>query len=226
VIGSQDSLYVGVLAGEDAYGQVLNCATSGHVSAPGGTAGGLAGHTYNTRITRSRGNVSVQGVTAGGLIGFSDRYTAIAQSFATGSVSGTTYAGGLIGGNYFTVLVDSYATGSVNSGTNAGGLTGEEGSSLTTRFYAIGTVQSPQNAGGAFGYTISESPSGDYWDIDTSGTDQGCGEVYFADCSGVIGLSDAQLKSGLPAGFDPAIWAQSPGINNGYPYLIANPPPQ
>jgi hypothetical protein len=33
-----------------------------------------------------------------------------------------------------------------------------------------------------------------------------------------------QLQSGLPSGFDPSIWAEKPGINNGYPYLIANPP--
>jgi hypothetical protein len=44
------------------------------------------------------------------------------------------------------------------------------------------------------------------------------------DCSGVSGLTNAQLKSGLPDGFDPKIWGQSSGINKGYPYLLANPP--
>jgi hypothetical protein len=63
----------------------------------------------------------------------------------------------------------------------------------------------------------------DYWDVDTSGTSQGCA---VGGCPNVNGISDAQLKSGLPAGFDKNIWAQDPGINNGYPYLIANPPPQ
>ena len=38
------------------------------------------------------------------------------------------------------------------------------------------------------------------------------------------GLTDAALKSALPAGFDPAIWGQSATINNGYPYLLDNPP--
>jgi hypothetical protein len=33
-----------------------------------------------------------------------------------------------------------------------------------------------------------------------------------------------QLRSGLPSGFDPAIWNEQSGINNGFPYLIANPP--
>jgi len=29
----------------------------------------------------------------------------------------------------------------------------------------------------------------------------------------------------LPKGLDKKIWAQNPTINNGLPYLIANPPP-
>jgi len=33
-------------------------------------------------------------------------------------------------------------------------------------------------------------------------------------------------ESGLADGFDPHIWRQSPNINNGYPYLLANPPPK
>jgi len=39
-----------------------------------------------------------------------------------------------------------------------------------------------------------------------------------------VGLSDAQLKSGLPTGFDPTIWGHDPAINNGLPYLLHNPP--
>ena len=62
----------------------------------------------------------------------------------------------------------------------------------------------------------------DYWDIDTSGLSNGCAND---DCTGVTGLTDTQMKSGLPSGFDPAVWAQSPSINDGYPYLIENPPP-
>jgi hypothetical protein len=28
----------------------------------------------------------------------------------------------------------------------------------------------------------------------------------------------------LPEGFDPNVWRSDPNINNGYPYLLANPP--
>ena len=64
-----------------------------------------------------------------------------------------------------------------------------------------------------------------YWDLNTSGIGdptRGAGNV--SNDPGITGLTDAQLKSGLPAGFDSKIWAQNAGINHGYPYLIANPP--
>jgi hypothetical protein len=66
-----------------------------------------------------------------------------------------------------------------------------------------------------------------YWDLDTSGiSDPSKGACYPVNDPGVTGLTDAQLKSGLPAGFDPQVWGQNAAINNGYPYLLANPPPQ
>jgi hypothetical protein len=40
----------------------------------------------------------------------------------------------------------------------------------------------------------------------------------------VTGLTTKQFKSGLPEGFEPPIWAEKKTINNGYPYLLGNPP--
>jgi hypothetical protein len=80
--------------------------------------------------------------------------------------------------------------------------------------------------GGFIGYINAETFVDAYWDTDTSGVadpSRGAGNV--SNEPGITGLSDAQLKSGLPSGFDPSIWAQSPSINGGFPYLIANPPP-
>jgi hypothetical protein len=81
--------------------------------------------------------------------------------------------------------------------------------------------------------TISTAPSKNmscanddlYWDTTTSGItnpDQGAGNVD--DDPGLSALTTQQLQAGLPAGFDPAIWAENPKINNGLPYLMANPP--
>jgi hypothetical protein len=62
-----------------------------------------------------------------------------------------------------------------------------------------------------------------YWDTETSGTTKGSGD---GNETGLTGLTTQELQSGLPAGFDPAIWAEDANINNGLPYLIANPPPK
>jgi hypothetical protein len=53
-------------------------------------------------------------------------------------------------------------------------------------------------------------------------SEPGAGNI--ANDPGITGQTTAQLQAGLPAGFDPSIWAEDPGINNGLPYLIANPP--
>jgi hypothetical protein len=66
-----------------------------------------------------------------------------------------------------------------------------------------------------------------YWDLDTSGiSDPGQGAGNKSNDPGITGLTDPQLKNALPAGFDPKIWGQEAAINNGYPYLLANPPPK
>jgi hypothetical protein len=81
--------------------------------------------------------------------------------------------------------------------------------------------------GGLIG--LDQSPSGSlsdtYWDTDTSGItnpDQGAGSPL--NDPGITGLTTEQLQSGLPAGFDPSIWGENANINNGLPYLLANPP--
>jgi len=81
--------------------------------------------------------------------------------------------------------------------------------------------------GGLIGDDEPDDLTNDYWDLETSGiTDPSQGAGNVSNDPGITGLTDAQLKSGLPAGFDLTIWAQSPDINNGYPYLLANPPPK
>jgi hypothetical protein len=85
-------------------------------------------------------------------------------------------------------------------------------------------VSGTQWTGGYVGYVSDSSGfTNCYWDTSTSGTNQGSGD---GGDEGVLGLTTAQFQSGLPAGFDPTIWAENPSINNGFPYLINNPPPQ
>jgi hypothetical protein len=109
------------------------------------------------------------------------------------------------------------------------GLSEGTGTTITSS-YSTGAVvgNDSQYVGGFVGYDDSSGDiSESYWDVDTSGiTDlsQGAGNV--SNDPGITGLTSVQLQSGLPAGFDPSIWAENPEINGGLPYLIANPPPK
>jgi hypothetical protein len=78
-----------------------------------------------------------------------------------------------------------------------------------------------------YDYTVGSTYKAAYWNLDTSGVSdpaEGAGNVPNA--PGITGLTDSQLKSALPHKFNPKLWGRSPDINNGYPYLLANPPPK
>lgn len=109
------------------------------------------------------------------------------------------YVGGLIGGNGQSVS-DSSSTGTVTgaAGSDIGGFVGD-----------------------AFSGTVANS----YWDTTTSGvTNLSQGAGNHSNDPGISGLTTTQLQSGLPAGFSNSIWGESPTINGGLPYLLANPP--
>jgi hypothetical protein len=159
----------------------------------------------------------------------------IDQSFSTGAVQDSllpnnehshyyTSNGGLVGMQDDGSTTNSYAAGAVtvNYRGRAGGLVGSGGGAISTS-YALGRVSAPLS-GKAWGFIGKDysTTTDDYWDTDSSGVSVGCPR----ECTGVTGLTDAQLKSALPAGFDPKIWGQKKSINNGYPYLLANPPPR
>jgi hypothetical protein len=149
--------------------------------------------------------------------------------------------GGLIGYNAAGTITNSYATNAVTGGHggSAGGLIGwswsNQGEFATATLissYSLGQVSADSQSsyiGGVIGYDGVEMGDTvniqDYWNTDTSGiTNPTQGAGYPANDPGLTGLTTAQLKSGLPAGFDKSIWAQKPGVNDGYPYLRALPP--
>ena len=178
----------------------------------------------------------------GGLVG--RNLGSISGSFATGkiTVQGVSNdarnnhffdaVGGLVGWGSDGTVADSYATGDIvfvgNSHTKAnrvGGLVGEADVPVL-RSYSTGHVSAKKaRNGGLAGTAPASGMSDDYWDLDTSGiNDPSRGAGSPANDPGITGLTTAQFQSGLPSGFDPAVWALSASINNGYPYLIANPP--
>ena len=226
----------GFIIQSHATGNVLNATqfsdrNGGLVGASNGTialsyATGSVTHTLGESI----------GDYEGGLVGLLGNSASIDQSFATGEIAGTN-AGGLVGASALATRVsNSYATGAVFGGTSqdssAGGLEGElspSGGTIASS-YSTGAVSAAGSPyiGGFLGYDGGETlKTNTYWDLTTSGlSDPGQGAGNIKNDPGITGLTDAQLKSGLPDGFDPNVWGQNASINNGYPYLLANPPPQ
>jgi len=222
--------FVGGLASFN-FGMLFDDRVTGTIAASGvAFVGGLVSINYGT-IARSFSNAKAQAEThpaaMGGLV--SENKGSIAGSYASGSVTGggLGYAGGLVGANGGSIS-NSYATGSATGAWgDAGGLIGWNDNSNNTAFvnssYSTGQPGQAEDAGGFIGLN-SGSASGLTdcdWDTTTSGTDTGIGHGPHG---GLTGLTTQQFQSGLPAGFDPAIWAENPEINGGLPYLIANPP--
>lgn len=182
--------------------------------------GGVAG-VNGSLIETSYAEGSVTALFGGGLIGRNKG--TVAQSYATASLPcGNNYCGGLIGEN-LGVVMNSYATGAVVAGYG-GGLLGDSVGPAITATYSTGEV-SAFVAGGLVSVDGAETFADSYWDLETSGVSdpsQGAGDP--PNDPGITGLSTAQFQSGLPQGFDPAIWGENPAINGGYPYLLAVPP--
>jgi hypothetical protein len=222
----------GGLLGDNNQGAVVyDAAVTGKVKASGrdSSAGGLAGTNFG-EITNASSAGVVSGQGAGGLVDYNAG--TITQSFSEASVNGSFGdAGGLVEFNsgysgYVGYITNSYSTGAVNGYKYTGGLVGVNGGYVTNA-YATGSASSSENSlGGLVGFDESDVGfSNTYWNLDTSGVNdpsKGAGNII--DDPGIIGLTDAQLKSALPAGFDPAIWDQKQQINAGYPYLLAFPP--
>jgi hypothetical protein len=230
----------GAIASDLKSGTIVGCSVSGFVKGGLGNTpntGGLLGYMDNALIDRSRSSANlVSGSWVGGLVGFLNSGT-ISRSFAMGTITGGKQpaVGGLVGSSNGDV-VNSYAAANVlldghkRKLPELGGLVGENRRGNISTSYSRGAIKDYppySEVGGLIGADRAGSGhvQASYWDLDTSGiTDPSQGAGYPANDPGITGLSDAQLKSSLPERFDPKIWGQSPNINNGYPYLLANPP--
>jgi hypothetical protein len=207
--------------------------SSSSAAVTGSLAGGLTGLNGGS-IEDSHASGTIKGGQAGGLAGESYCSQFVDGSYATGDVTGKI-VGGLVGYNT-SGISNSYAMGAVHSSGKyfGGGLVGMAAdepncgrSSVISYSYSTSGMTGHGIVGGVIGKdsTANHVNKDAYWDLDTSGVSnpsQGAGNI--ADDPGLTGLTDAQLKSGLPAGFDPSLWGSKRSISNGYPYLLANPP--
>ena len=195
----------------------------------GGNSGTIFGSASDTILQSSTGR-SPGATFTGGLV--ADNAATIEGSYATGTTTvGTSgsISGGLVGENGG-VIQNCYAEGAVSTSNGGwvGGLVGATFTPSVSDAYSTGApyAGSDSSVGGSIGYDDGQGgQSSDYWDTTTSGItnlSQGAGNI--ANDPGVTGETTAQLQAALPSGFDPKIWAESPSINSGLPYLIANPP--
>jgi hypothetical protein len=184
---------VGGLVGDNE-GSIIGCYVQGQITAYGNDVGGLAAINDSGTISESEASVNISAVTF--------------------------FAGGLVGFSSGPIT-NSFARGSVannggqGAGSNAGGLVGDYGGEITNS-YSSGRVTGSNGVivGGLLGGGGDAMVSNSYWDTTTSGTTKSAGGTS---------LTNSQLQSGLPSGFDPSIWAETPGVMGGLPYLLTLP---
>lgn len=237
-VGGRGAIFGSLAGGND--GHVESCWATGTVrhdgqaDALGGLLGGNGGSVSHSfaRVDLEASDVAA----VGGLVAYNAG--SIAQAYSAGRVVSLagfeSAAGGLVGYNEEGDgrIIDSFSISRVHSGRwnccGVGGLVGRNGSGATiTNAYAAGHISGSEShqvvLGGFVGSdeAASGSIANGYWDLDQGIADPSQGAGNISNDPGITGLTDAQLKSGLPTGFDPKIWRQAPSRNHGLPYLEA-----
>jgi hypothetical protein len=203
-------------------------------------AGGL--EAGGAPVIQSWANVAINGGQGSVIGGLTTGTNLIDQSFSMGAVSCTSgycQLGGLAAGlGQGGQVTNSYAVGAVTDAgpggddSYVGGLLSQNGGGgPISQSYATGKITTPDSGcvndtdcvGGLYGIDGTNLNTNVYWDKTTTGVVVAAGNE--GSDPGTKGLKNKQLTAKLPKGFNKKIWAQNPGINNGLPYLIANPPP-
>ena len=225
--------HVGSICGSVHDGVLMNCSSTGSVSASSGYAGGLAGNSGTIIDCSSSCSINNSGIYTGGLAGMLSG--SIYTSYCDGDVEGDTYVGGLCGYKSLGYIYDSYSVASVSGTDNVGGLSGMLHGGGVSNCYASGEITSSGTYVGGFngknnGYCDVDNC---FWDTVTTGmstspdgTGKSTNEMKtlstYTD-EGTTGLSDAWDFETNP--FDDSgnddDWDMdySGNINNGYPYL-------
>jgi len=196
--GDYDDIWFGGLVGFNCFSIISDCYSTGSVSVYDSIGyhyfvGGLVGGHYSGIVSNCHSTGSVSGGVhvVGGLVGTNGEfgyYGTIRNCYATGNVSGGL-VGGLVGSNVWGIVVDCYSIGSV-SGSDSGGLVGWNDD------------------------TIFNS----YWDIETSGEPNMCGNEY-EDCNNYYGKTTAQMHQQSTFTDWDFINVWNIGENQTYPYL-------
>ncbi len=200
VIHQPGDNYVGLFGRISSYGTISNLGVDNITVTGNDYVGGLAGYTYDGIITGCYATGTVNGYSlVGGLVGYSN-FGRLSACYAKADVAGDSTVGGLVGGDYDSSIADCFAAGQVSGYMEIGGLAG-------------------------WSWKASHTTAACFWDIDTSGTNYGVGNVD-PDPAGVMGKTTAEMKidsTFTDAGWDfdendgdAADWKMLP---NDYPHL-------
>jgi len=209
---------IGTLLGRN-YGEVSYVTATGMVkSYKNSKSGGLIGDNLGV-VRRVQATVTLPGGAAG-LLGMNSG--SLSESWASPTITAGNVATTLLAGGATGSIVDCYAVGSASGSYMLTGLTNLIQGTLANSYVAGVLTDLGATFKGNVAVFNTGTVSNVYWDTTTTNLGWGCDPRY--SCPQAVGLSDAQLKSGLPTGFDPTIWGHDPAINNGLPYLLHNPP--
>ncbi|MCP4708767.1 MAG: hypothetical protein GY869_09095, partial [Planctomycetes bacterium] len=145
---AQGNICVGGLVGENDFGKIFSCFSSG-VVARSTYVGGLTGNNVDS-ISQSYSISKISGTTTvGGLSG--GNFGQIDNCYALGEVTGDTFIGGLVGNNHADsgAILNCYSSGNIiGTGMNVGGMVGQNTGSISQSFWDIDTSGLTISSGG------------------------------------------------------------------------------
>ncbi|QOC22212.1 hypothetical protein IC757_14510 [Wenzhouxiangella sp. AB-CW3] len=199
-----------------------------------GTVGGIIGgldsspdeNPLELSDSRFYGQVNAESLV-GGLVGSTNEDAWILRSHVVGDISGNDQVGGL-SGRARSQVVDSYMLGSVAGVEQVGGAVGEQTSSGSLQNVYVATqIDGEDEVAGLIGRNSNEvPPESSFWDEQASGLS---GEFdatakTTSELTKIETFTDTDTD-GLDSPWDfDDVWAIDPEINDGYPYLLGNPP--
>ncbi len=197
--------HIGGLVGENEDRTIANCYSTGDIIG-NGRVGGLVGVNWAGPISNFHSTGDVNGIEfLGGLVGLNGG--SVSNCYSTNNVSGTNYfVGGLVGQNGGSVS-NCYSTGDI-SGTawDVGGLVGINGSgtpggrptpAYIYNSFSTGSVNGVSKVGGLVGYNYCGGIDRSFWDVQTSGEPNMCGDQWYeaTGCDPNCGKTTAEMKT-------------------------------
>ena len=182
---------VGALVGQNWYGTVTACHSTGDVTGDS-VVGGLAGRNWYGAVVDSHSAGNVTGVfSVGGLVGANSRDGIVMGSWSVVSVTGTSGVGGLVGNNHQSAISASYGGGSVTGQYCVGGLVGSNDHATLTNSYSATIVAGNHGVGGLVGSNYYGSVDNSHADAFVTG---------FADVGGLVGANDGTVSNSYATG--------------------------